>query len=144
MRHLSSEQIHMKWTIIEKKYALRSITNNDLKVPEKPEKLKCLGFTYNGAKLFNQKIGYGKTSLHISHHNLFHIFSLKVLLSFDKSVKCTLDNKQIYSVYLYSVVMRIKMAPPIFGRSVNNIPTGGRGADYAHHIVTTVLTSSIF
>ena len=24
--HLSSEQIHMKWTIIEKKYALRSIT----------------------------------------------------------------------------------------------------------------------
>ena len=42
----------MKWTIIEKKYALRSITNKDLKVPEKP-KLKCLGFTYNGAKLFN-------------------------------------------------------------------------------------------
>ena len=28
------------------------ITNNVLKVPEKP-KLKCLGFTYNGAKLFN-------------------------------------------------------------------------------------------
>ena len=52
MRHLSSEQIHMKWTIIEKKYALRSITNKDLKVPEKP-KLKCMGFTYNGAKLFN-------------------------------------------------------------------------------------------
>ena len=52
MRHLSSEQIHMKWKIIEKKYALRSITNKDLKVPEKP-KLKCLGFTYNGAKLFN-------------------------------------------------------------------------------------------
>ena len=43
MRHLSSEQIHMKWTIIEKKYALRSITNKNLKVPEKP-KLKC---TYN-------------------------------------------------------------------------------------------------
>ena len=42
----------MKWTIIEKKYALRSITNKDLKVPEKP-KLKCLGFTYNGEKLFN-------------------------------------------------------------------------------------------
>ena len=52
MSHLSYEQIHMKWTIIEKKYALRSITNRDLKVPEKP-KLKCLGFTYNGAKLFN-------------------------------------------------------------------------------------------
>ena len=42
----------MKWTIIEKKYALRSSTNKDLKVPEKP-KLKCMGFTYNGAKLFN-------------------------------------------------------------------------------------------
>ena len=36
----------------EKKYSLRNITNNDLKVPEKP-KLKCLGFTYSGAKLFN-------------------------------------------------------------------------------------------
>ena len=42
----------MKWTIIEKKYALRSITKGDLKVSEKP-KLKCLAFTYNGAKLFN-------------------------------------------------------------------------------------------
>ena len=42
----------MKWTIIEKKYAHRSITNKNLKVPEKP-KLKCMGFTYNGAKLFN-------------------------------------------------------------------------------------------
>ena len=53
MKHSSSEQIHMKWTnISEKKYSLRSITNKDLKVPEKP-KLKCLGFTYNGAKLFN-------------------------------------------------------------------------------------------
>ena len=88
MRHLSSEQIHMKWKIIEKKYALRSITKKDLNVPEKP-KLKCLGFTYNGAKLFNmlpcrmreprtliylkhcQKSGYGKISLHINHHNLF-------------------------------------------------------------------------
>ena len=39
--HLSSEQTKMKWTIIEKKYALRSITNKDIKVPEKP-KLKCM------------------------------------------------------------------------------------------------------
>ena len=30
----------------------RSITNKNLKVPEKP-KLKCMGFTYNEAKLFN-------------------------------------------------------------------------------------------
>ena len=44
----------MKWKIIEKKYALRSITKKDLKVPEKP-KLKCLGFTYNRAKLFNMQ-----------------------------------------------------------------------------------------
>ena len=42
----------MKWKIIEKKYALRSITKKDLKVPEKP-KLKCLDFTYHGAKLLN-------------------------------------------------------------------------------------------
>ena len=42
----------LDWTIIEKKYALRSSTNKDIKVPEKP-KLKCMGFTYNGAKLFN-------------------------------------------------------------------------------------------
>ena len=41
----------LTWTIIEKKYALRSITNKDLKVLEKP-KLKCMGFTYYGAKLF--------------------------------------------------------------------------------------------
>ena len=40
------------WKIIENKYALRSITKKDLKLPEKP-KLKCLGFTYNGAKLIN-------------------------------------------------------------------------------------------
>ena len=32
--------------------ALRSITKKQLNVPEKP-KLKCLGFTYNGVKLFN-------------------------------------------------------------------------------------------
>ena len=37
---------------IERKYALRSSSNKGLKVPEKP-KLKFLGFTYNGAKLFN-------------------------------------------------------------------------------------------
>ena len=33
----------MLWEVLQKK---------DLKVPEKP-KLKCLGFTYKGAKLFN-------------------------------------------------------------------------------------------
>ena len=52
MSHLSTEQIKIKLTIIEKKYALKSSTNKDLKVLEKP-KLKCMGFTYNGAKLFN-------------------------------------------------------------------------------------------
>ena len=52
MRHLSSEQINMKWKLVERKYALRSITKEQLNVPEKP-RLKCLGFTYNGAKLFN-------------------------------------------------------------------------------------------
>ena len=53
VRNKSSEQIHKKWTNIgDKKHSLRNITNNNLKVPEKP-KLKCMGFTYNGAKLFN-------------------------------------------------------------------------------------------
>ena len=52
MRHLSSEQINKRWKLIERKYALRSTTKKQLNVPEKP-KLKCLGFTYNGAKLFN-------------------------------------------------------------------------------------------
>ena len=42
----------MKWKIIERRYALRGIANKNLNVPEKP-KLKCLGFIYNGAKLFN-------------------------------------------------------------------------------------------
>ena len=32
--------------------SLRSSTNNDVKIPEKPAK-KCTGFTYSGAKLFN-------------------------------------------------------------------------------------------
>ena len=54
MRHLSSEQIQMKWKLIERKYALRSITKKKLNVPEKP-KLKCLGFAYNGAKLLNKQ-----------------------------------------------------------------------------------------
>ena len=44
MSHLSSKQIKMKLTIIEKEYALKSSTNKDLKVLEKP-KLKCMGFT---------------------------------------------------------------------------------------------------
>ena len=53
MRLSASEQIRLKWTDTnEKKYILRSITNDDLKIPEKPV-AKCLNFTYNGAKLFN-------------------------------------------------------------------------------------------
>jgi hypothetical protein len=38
MRYWSSEQIHTKRTEISaKKYSLKSITNNDLKDPEKPK-----------------------------------------------------------------------------------------------------------
>ena len=52
MKWTNIGEIHMKWTDIgDKKHSLRNITNNDLKVPEKP-RLKCMGFTYNGAKLF--------------------------------------------------------------------------------------------
>ena len=45
--------LKMKWTdMSETSYSLRSITKNDLNVPMKPSP-KCLGFTYNGSKLFN-------------------------------------------------------------------------------------------
>ena len=53
MRNSVSEKIQRKWTINrENKYTLRSVTRNELKVPEKPMP-KCLGFTYNGSKLFD-------------------------------------------------------------------------------------------
>ena len=60
MSHLSSEQIKMKWTIIEKKYALRSITNKNLKVPEKP-KLKCM--EQNCSTCYHLKQGKSKTKI---------------------------------------------------------------------------------
>ena len=45
MRNSSSELIETKWTKFnEMNYRLRSQTNNELKVPEKP-KHKCTGFT---------------------------------------------------------------------------------------------------
>ena len=53
VRNSASEQIKLKWTDdSEKNYTLRSSTNGNLKVPEKP-KSKCTGFTYLGSKLFN-------------------------------------------------------------------------------------------
>ena len=53
IRNSSTEPTKCKWTdSSEKKYFIRSITNNDLRVPEKPIK-KSQGFTYNAAKLFN-------------------------------------------------------------------------------------------
>ena len=50
VKNKSSEQIQSKWTKTEQKYDFR--TSNDLKVPKKP-KVNCIGFTYNGSKLFN-------------------------------------------------------------------------------------------
>ena len=53
IRNSASEQIHKKWqNKSEKNYSLRSSSRNDLKVPERPVS-KCVGFTYNGSKLFN-------------------------------------------------------------------------------------------
>ena len=53
MMNSSSEQIQRKWKdSSENRYSLRSVFTNDVKVPEKPV-AKCLGFSYNGAKLFN-------------------------------------------------------------------------------------------
>ena len=67
--------------------------NKDLKVPEKP-KLKCMGFTYNGVKLFNmlplQKPkclqNYVKR-LDMEKHSFILIIFIFLLLSFNKSVK---------------------------------------------------------
>ena len=54
MKNSSSEQIKMKWSNrLENRYLLRSETNNDLKIPEKPMS-KCIGFSYYGAKLYNK------------------------------------------------------------------------------------------
>ena len=53
VRNSTSEQIKSKWTNINKEiYSLRSVQNEDLKVPDKP-KLKSRGFTYHAAKLYN-------------------------------------------------------------------------------------------
>ena len=53
VKNSASEQIKSKWTDFNKKvYSLRSVQNEDLKVPDKP-KLKSRGFTYHAAKLYN-------------------------------------------------------------------------------------------
>ena len=70
MSHLSSEQIKMKWTIIEKKYALRSITNKNLKVPEKP-KLKCMALLLKTPKT-DEKIAVTST-MHFSYRNAIKV-----------------------------------------------------------------------
>ena len=51
IRNSSSEQIKIKWEKkCESQYSLRSISSNDIKIPEKP----ILGyFSYFGAKVFN-------------------------------------------------------------------------------------------
>ena len=57
----------MKWTDMnEKKYPLRNIVNNDLKVPMKP-KSKCMSFSYNGARLMNMLPKYIRESLNPSN-----------------------------------------------------------------------------
>ena len=53
VRNSASNQIQAKWlSDQEKNYDLRSKAKNDLIVPEKP-RTRCIGFTYNSAKLFN-------------------------------------------------------------------------------------------
>ena len=54
IRNSSSKQNKIKWSNKqENKYSLRSETNHDQKIPEKPIP-KCTGFSYTGAKLFNK------------------------------------------------------------------------------------------
>ena len=63
MRNTSSEKIQMKWKDNnEKKYPLRNIVNNDVKVPMRP-KSKCMSFSYNGAKLMNMLPNYIRETL---------------------------------------------------------------------------------
>ena len=53
MKKSASEQLQGKWSDLrEKKYSLRSVASNDLKIPERPTK-SCIGFSYTGAKLYN-------------------------------------------------------------------------------------------
>ena len=54
LKNSSSEQLKMKWeSKQENKYLLRSVTTNDIKIPDKPTK-KCSRFSYYGSKLFNK------------------------------------------------------------------------------------------
>ena len=65
IRNSSSEQIKLKWTDeFENGYSLRSKSNKDLKVPEKPM-TKCTGFSYCGAKLYNKLPSDIKESVNI-------------------------------------------------------------------------------
>ena len=53
IKNSASEQIKSKWiNNKENGYTLRSTTNDDLKIPEKPNK-GCMEFSYNGSKLFH-------------------------------------------------------------------------------------------
>ena len=53
-RNNSSEQINEKWQHTSgSNYSLRRKYTEDLKVPIKP-KVKCIGFSYNGPRLFNR------------------------------------------------------------------------------------------
>ena len=92
----------MKWKLFERKYALQSITKKKLNVPEKP-KLKCLGFTYNGAKLFNmlpiqmkktekpKYLQYFDKRLDMGKHSFILVISY---IYFNNSVKYALDNSK--------------------------------------------------
>ena len=53
IRNSSSEHVKMKWAKKnENKYFLRSEKRFDQTIPEKPM-TKCIGFSYNGSKLFS-------------------------------------------------------------------------------------------
>ena len=54
VQNASSQTIQDKWMSREEKpYCLRSKTNQEILVPNKPKK-KCLGFSYYGAKIYNK------------------------------------------------------------------------------------------
>ena len=148
VRNSASEQIKSKWTNINKEiYSLRSVQNEDLKVPDKP-KLKSRGFTYHAAKLYNMlpksviklrtfhylrlwlRSGFGRKS----HHNnyidtyirlvIYYLLSLTLLFeSVKKSFLCTYGWGNTYHIYHLSVFapnMMVK-SPSFWARSLTNL-----------------------
>jgi len=52
LHNYSSEQINKKYRH-HNRHSVRKNANNFVRVPEQPQRRKCTGFTYCGAKIYN-------------------------------------------------------------------------------------------